>query len=145
MARRYRKYYLTKIKGSQNWYIQFRIKDSYRQLPFFENNPKWNNRDNYLATLKTPSYSEAVGLVKEFFEEIGIIQKPLPKPLSTGTEAYFENLRKLKSCSMEELEQMYDYFLDMRNDSVDEIDSFSGETEIIDGFLCAFAELPQPR
>lgn len=132
MARRYRKDYVTRITGSQNWYIQFRIKDSYRQLPFFINNPKWNNRDKYLSTLRTPDYLEALRLVKEFFEEIGILQKPLPKPLSTGTEAYFENLRKLKSCSMEELEQMYDYFLDMRNHSVDEKDGFSGETEITD-------------
>lgn len=132
MARKYRKDYLTKIKGSQNWYIQFKIKDSYRQLPFFKNNPKWQNRENYLASLKTPNYSDAVLLVREFFEKIGIINKPLPDPLSVGTEAYFENLRKLKTCSMDELEQMYEYFLDMRNDSIEEIDTFSSEVDIKD-------------
>ena len=132
MVRKYRKDYLTKIKGSQNWYIQFKIKDSYRQLPFFKNNPKWQKRENYLASLKTPHYSDAVVLVREFFEKIGIINKPLPDPLSVGTEAYFENLRKLKTCSMDELEQMYEYFLDMRNDSIEEIDTFSSEVDIKD-------------
>jgi len=132
MARRYRKDYLTRIKGSQNWYIQFKIRDSYRQLPFFRSNPKWKSRENYLASLKTPNYSEAVQLVNEFFKEIGIIPSPPPKPLSIGTEAYFENLRKLKSLSMKELEQMHDYFLEMRNESVEAAVTFSHETEVID-------------
>jgi len=90
MAKRaYRKDYMTKIKGSANWYLQFYIKPDYRSLPFFKNNPKWATRRNFLETLKTPNYQEASVRSERRLQEIGIKERPLPPELATGKEAFF--------------------------------------------------------
>ena len=89
--RKYRKDYLTKVEGSQNWYLQFYIKPEYRQLPYFKRNPEWANRRNYLKTLKTPHYPEAVMLADKRLKEFGIRETPPLPPLSTGAKAFFDN------------------------------------------------------
>ena len=129
--RKYRKDYLTKIKGSQNWYLQFFIKPDYRQLPYFKSNQKWVARRNYLQTLKTPNYPEAVALANKILEDIGIRSKPLPPPLSTGTQAYFETLRDLKSRSDDELLQLKDAFEELRNGAIAE-PTFPESVEVLD-------------
>jgi integrase len=129
--RKYRKDYLTKIKGSQNWYLQFFIKPDYRQLPYFKSNQKWAIRRNYLQTLKTPHYPEAVALANKILEDIGIRSKPLPPPLSTGTQAYFETLRDLKTRSDDDLLQLKDIFEELRNGAISE-PTYPGSVEVLD-------------
>lgn len=76
MTQKYRKDYLTKIKGSNNWYLQFYIKDIYRDLPKIKNNPRWANRRNYLESLKTDDLKLANIKVDERLKEIGIRSTP---------------------------------------------------------------------
>ena len=77
MTQKYRKDYLTKIKGSNNWYLQFYIKESYKDLPIFKNNPRWLWRRNYLESLKTHDYNIAVKKSDERLKEIGIRSTPV--------------------------------------------------------------------
>ena len=129
--RKYRKDYLTKIKGSENWYLQFFIKPHYRQLPFFKSNQKWATRRNYLQTLKTPHYPEATVLANKILEDMGIRSKPLPPPLSTGTQAYIETLRDLKTRSDDELLKLKDAFEELRNEAISE-PTYPGSLEVLD-------------
>jgi site-specific recombinase XerD len=129
--RKYRKDYLTKIKGSENWYLQFFIKPHYRQLPFFKSNQKWATRRNYLQTLKTPHYPEAAVLANKILEDIGIRSKPVPPPLSTGTQAYFETLRDLKTRSDDELLKLKDAFEELRNEAISE-PTYPGSLVVLD-------------
>ena len=120
MTQKYRKDYLTKIKGSKNWYIQFYIKDIYRDLPKIKNDPRWANRRNYLVSLETHDYSIAVKKVDEILKDIGIRSTPYKK-LSQGSSAYFEVLRDLKIKTEDELDELYDIFIEMRDSSLQEI------------------------
>ena len=120
MTHKYRKDYLTKIKGSKNWYIQFYIKDIYKDLPKIKNDPRWANRRNYLLSLETHDYSIAVKKVDEILKDIGIRSTP-HKKLSQGPTAYFEVLKDLKVKTDNELDELYDIFTEMRNDSLQEI------------------------
>ena len=120
MTHKYRKDYLTKIKGSKNWYIQFYIKDIYKDLPKIKNDPRWANRRNYLLSLETHDYSIAVKKVDEILKDIGIRSTPYKK-LSQGSSAYFEVLKDLKVKTDNELDELYDIFTEMRNDSLQEI------------------------
>ena len=120
MTQKYRKDYLTKIKGSNNWYLQFYIKDIYRDLPKIKNNPRWANRRNYLESLKTDDLKLANIKVDERLREIGIRSTP-HKKLSQGPSAYFEVLKDLKVKTDNELDELYDVFTEMRNDSLQEI------------------------
>ena len=120
MTHKYRKDYLTKIKGSKNWYIQFYIKDIYKDLPKIKNDPRWANRRNYLVSLETHDYSIAVKKVDEILKDIGIRSTP-HKKLSQGPTAYFEVLKDLKVKTDNELDELYDIFTEMRNDSLQEI------------------------
>lgn len=120
MTQKYRKDYLTKIKGSNNWYLQFYIKDTYRNLPKIKNNPRWAKRRNYLESLKTHDIQLAIVKADERLKEIGIRSTPYKK-LSQGSSAYFEVLRDLKVKTEEELEELYDIFIEMRDSSLQEI------------------------
>ena len=120
MTQKYRKDYLTKIKGSNNWYLQFYIKDSYKNLPLIRNNPRWLWRRNYLESLKTHDYSIAVRKADQRLKEIGIRSTPYKK-LSQGSSAYFGVLRDLKVKTEDELDELYEHFIDMRNDSLQDI------------------------
>ena len=130
--RKYRKDYLTKVEGSQNWYLQFYIKPEYRQLPYFKRNPEWANRRNYLKTLKTPHYPEAVLLADKRLKEFGIRETPPLPPLSTGAKAFFDTLQDLKTRSNDELHQLQEGFEELRNAAMTEPASLGGAVEIID-------------
>ena len=119
MAKRaYRKDFMTKIKGSANWYLQFYIKPDYRSLPFFKNNPKWDNRRNFLETLRTSNYQEASVRSEKRLQEIGLKQRPLPPKLPTGKEAFFSVLRDIKSRDDEELKQLLGACETLRDNSL---------------------------
>ena len=129
--RKYRKDYLTKVEGSQNWYLQFYIKPEYRQLPYFKRNPEWANRRNYLKTLKTPHYLEAVLLADKRLKEFGIRETPPLPLLSTGAKAFFDTLQDLKTRSDDELHQLQEGFEELRNAAMTEPASLGGAVEII--------------
>lgn len=119
MAKRaYRKDYMTKIKGSANWYLQFYIKPEYRSLPFFKNNSKWNTRRNYLETLKTPNYQEAAVRSERRLQQIGIREKALPPELVIGSEAFYAVMRDIKSRDDEELKQLLDAYETLRDNAL---------------------------
>ena len=105
MTQKYRKDYLTKIKGSSNWYLQFYIKEHYRNLPIIKNNPRWLWRRNYLESLKTHAYNTAVKKADERLKKIGIRSTPVKK-LTQGSSAYFEVLRDLKVKTEVELDEL---------------------------------------
>ena len=129
MTQKYRKDYLTKIKGSENWYLQFYIKDIYRDLPKIKNNPRWANRRNYLESLKTHDLKLATVKVDERLKEIGI-RSTSHKKLSQGSSAYFEVLRDLKVKTEDELDELYEYFIDMRDNALQDIHE-TNEVEVL--------------
>ena len=133
MAKRaYRKDYMTKIKGSANWYLQFYIKPDYRSLPFFKNNPKWATRRNFLETLKTPNYQEASVRSERRLQEIGIKERPLPPELATGKEAFFSVLRDIKSRDDEELKQLLNAYETLRDNALSPAVSQTDTLEVQD-------------
>ena len=133
MAKRaYRKDYMTKIKGSANWYLQFYIKPEYRSLPFFKNNPKWDGRRNFLETLKTSNYQEASVRSEKRLQKIGIKQRPLSPELVTGKEAFFSVLRDIKSRDDEELKQLLDAYETLRDNALGPSASQAGSLEVQD-------------
>ena len=70
-------------------------------------------------------------LANKILEDIGIRSKPLPPPLSTGTQAYFETLRDLKTRSDDELLQLKDAFEELRNEAISE-PTYPGSLEVLD-------------
>ena len=129
MTQKYRKDYLTKIKGSNNWYLQFYIKEHYRNLPIIKNNPRWLWRRNYLESLKTHDYNTAVKKADERLKKIGIRSTPVKK-LTQGSSAYFEVLRDLKVKTEVELDELYDTFIEMRDNSLQDIHE-TNEIEVL--------------
>ena len=122
--------YMTKIKGSGNWYLQFYIKPDYRSLPFFKKTPKWNTRRNYLETLKTPNYQEASSLALKRLQEIGIKERNVAPELVTGGEAFFSVLQDLKTRDDKELKQLHDAYETFRDNAISE--KYTGDIEIGD-------------
>ena len=113
MARKYHKNFIS--KNGNNYYLQFHIKDWMRLLPDFKNLPE--TKKNYKETLKTSDFNLAYERANKKLKELQIIERPKYKPLLVGAESYWKGTEDFKTMTDNDLDEMYDYYLDMINGS----------------------------
>ncbi len=137
MNRKYHKTYIS--KNGNNYYLQFHIKDWMRQFLPFNELPK--SKKNFKETLGTADFNLAYERAQKRLKELQLIDLPKYKPLEVGAEAYWKGVNDVKTMSDSDLDEIYDYHLDIIDGSTnpyisDELvitdeERFSNSTNII--------------
>jgi len=109
MSRKYHKNSIS--KNGNNYYLQFHIKDWMRIFPPFNHFPK--SKKNFKESLKTTNFDLAYERAKKRLKELQLIDRPEYKPLEVGAKAYWKGYQEYKGMSDNDLDEMYDYHLDI--------------------------------
>jgi len=109
MSRKYHKNSIS--KNGNNYYLQFHIKDWMRTFPPFNHFPK--SKKNFKESLKTSDFDLAYERAKIRLKELQLIDRPEYKPLEVGAKAYWKGYQEYKGMSDNDLDEMYDYHLDI--------------------------------
>ena len=124
MSRKYHKTYIS--KNGNNYYLQFHIKEWMRKFLPFNKLPK--SKKNFKETLGTADFNLAYERANKRLRELKLIDAPEYKPLEVGADAYWKGVKDVKTMTDNDLDELYDYHLEIIDGSTD---TYSSDEMII--------------